>query len=79
MDPIIILLLLHGKDLVVAFSDLHTLTISMQCITPQEGKLFIELHDQQWARMYDGDNHLLYVHGQVLYYFMYVNLMYTTI
>ena len=40
MDPIIILLSLHGKNSVFAFIDcptqyLHALTISLQCIAPQ--------------------------------------------
>ena len=79
MDPIMILLLAHVKDLIIAFSDLHTLTTSMHCISPQEGKLFSELHGQHWAKLYDGDNHLLYGHGKGLYYFIYVHLLYATI
>ena len=70
-----------GEKFVFAFIDcliqyLHTLTISMQCIAPQEGKLFIWLHGQFWAKLYDGDNHLLCGLGQELYHFMYVQLMY---
>ena len=72
MDPIMILLLAHGKDLVATFGDLHSLTIFMHCIAPQEGKLFIELHGQHWAKLYDGDSHILYGLGQVFYPFMYV-------
>ena len=84
MYSCITLLLAHGENFVFESIDyvtqyFHLLTIVIQCISPQEGKLFIELHDQQWARMYDGDNHLLYSHGKVLYYFMYVHLMYRTI
>ena len=76
MDPIIILLSIHGENIDFSFIDflkhyLHTLTISIQCIAPQEGKLFIELHGQHWAKLYDGDNHILYGLGQ-LFSFMYV-------
>ena len=75
MDPYIIFLLVHGKNFFFAFIDyltqyLHTLTISIQCIVSQEGKLFIELHGQHWAKLYDGDSHLLYGLGKV-FYFMY--------
>ena len=84
MDPCISLLPVHGENFFFAFIDcltqyLHTLTIYMQCIAPQEGKLFIELHGQHWAKLYDGDNHILYGLGKVFYYFMYAHLMYPAI
>ena len=70
MDPIIILLSLHGKNYVFAFIDcptqyLHALTIYLQCIAPQRGKLFFGLHAPFLANYYDGDIHLLYEFGQV--------------
>ena len=57
---------------------LHALTISMQCIAPQEGKLFIWLHGQFWANLYDGDSHLLHDLGQVCCAYMYDQLLYLT-
>ena len=55
-----------GEDFVFACIDyltqyLHLLTISMQCLAPQEGNLFIKLWDQNWARLCDGGNHLSYL------------------
>ena len=79
MDPCIILLSIHGKNLVFEFIYLHILTISMQCISPQEGKFFILLHGQHWAKLYDGDIHLLCGLGQVFYHCMYVHFMCPTI
>ena len=79
----IILLSTHGKKFFFASTNyltqyLDTLTIHIQCIIPQEGKLFIELHGQHWAKLYDGDNHPLYGLGKV-FSFMYVQLMYLAI
>ena len=79
----IILLSTHGKNIIFASMDyltkyLDSLTIHIQCIAPQKGKLFIELHGQHWARWYDGDNHILYGLRQVLN-FMYDQLMYLAI
>ena len=55
-----------------------SVTIHIQCIAPQEGRLFIELHGQHWAKLYDGDSHILYGLGKV-FPFMYVQLMYPTL
>ena len=73
MDLCIILLPVHGKKFVFAFIGhltqyFHTLTISIQCIAPQEGKLLFELHGQFWAKLYDGDNHILCGLGKVFHY-----------
>ena len=59
-----------GENFVYACIDyltqyLHLLSISMQCLVPQEGSLFLKLHDQYWARLYDGDNHISYGLGKV--------------
>ena len=84
MDLCIILLLVHGKNFVFSFIDyltqyLHSLTISMKCISPQEGKPLFGLHGHFWDNIYDGDSHLLYDFGQVLSYFMYAQLIYKAI
>ena len=76
MDPCIILLPVHGEKFVVESIDflkkyLHALTISMQCIAPQECELSIWLHGQFWANLYDGDNHLSYDLGKVCFSYIY--------
>lgn len=48
MDPCTILLPAYGEKLVYTFIDLHTLTILMQCIASQEGKLVKLLHELYW-------------------------------
>ena len=58
---------------------LHSLTISIQCIAPQEGKPLFGLHGQFSANIYDEDSHTLYGFGQVLYYFLYSQLIYKSI
>ena len=84
MDLIIRLLLVHGKNCVFSLIDyltqyLHSLTIFIQCIAPQEGKPLFGLHGHFWTSIYDGDSHFLYGFGQVLYYFLYTQLIYNSI
>ena len=55
MDPCIILLPAYDKEVVYKLIDLHTLTILMQCIASQEGKLVNGLY---WANLHDGGSHL---------------------
>ena len=74
MDPCIILLPVHGGNFVFSFIDfptqyLHDITIYLQCISPQKGKLFIELHGQDRAKLCDGDSHILYGLGKVFLFF----------
>ena len=76
MGLVIILLLVYGKTYVFSFIDhlaqyLHSLTIFIQCIAPQEGKPLFGLHGHFGTNIYDGDSHFLYGFGQVLYYFLY--------
>ena len=66
MDPYIILLSAYGKKSVFTLADLYTLTIILQCMALQEGKLIMLLHDQNWAKLCDGDSHILYGLGKVL-------------
>ena len=72
MDPCIILLLEYGNKFIFTFIDLHILTITMQCIAPQEGKIFTFLHDQRWAKLYDGGSHILCGLGKKISHYMYV-------
>ena len=74
MEPYIILLPVYGKKYVFTLADLYTLTIILQCMALQEGKLIRLLHGQNWANLYDGDNHPLHGLGQV-FYFMYDQLI----
>ena len=66
IDPYIISLPAYGKILVCTFADLHTLIIMMQCRVFQRGRFFMLLHEQNWAKLCDGDSHILYGLGQVL-------------
>ena len=51
----------------------------MQCISPQEGKFFILIHDQNWAKLYDRHSHLLCGLGKMFYHYMYVHFLHPTI
>ena len=77
IDPCIILLLAYGKNFVSTFIDFHTLTVTLQCIASQEGKLVTLLHDHYWANLYDGGSHLLCGLGKMFYHHMYVQLMHS--
>ena len=79
----IILLSTNGKNIVFTSMGYLTqhfdaLTIHIQCIAPQKGKFFFGLHGQNWANLYDGDNHILYGLGKV-FSFMYDQLIYSSI
>ena len=78
MEPYIILLPVYGNKYVLTLADLYTLTIILQCMALQEGKIIKLLHGQNWANLYDGDKHLLYGLGQV-FYFIYDQLIYSAI
>ena len=78
MDPYIILLPVYGKKYFFTLADLYTLTIILQCMALQEGKLIRLLHGKNWANLYDGDNHILYGLGKV-FSFMYDQLIYSAI
>ena len=58
MDPYIILLLTYGKKYGFTFADLYTLTIILQCMALQVGKIFRLLHGLCCAKLYDGGRHL---------------------
>ena len=60
MDPYIILISAYGKKYFFTLADLYTLTIILQCMALQEGKLIRLLHGQNWAKLYDGGNHILH-------------------
>ena len=85
MDPYIILLLAHGKNFTLTYMDYLTqylcvLTIPIQCIAPQEGKLLFGLHGHILAKYCDGDNHLLCSLGKMFHYsFMYDHLVHQSI
>ena len=84
MGPIIIFLSLHGKNFFFEFIDFptqyfHALTISLQWISPQKGKLFFRLHGTFLANYYDGDSHIFYEFRQVFCYFLYAQLIHPTI
>ena len=66
-SPCIFLLPTYGE---IFF--LYPLTISWQCIVPQEGKLFIELHELHWAKLHDGDSHLLCGLGKRCFPYMWI-------
>ena len=68
MDPCTILIPEYGEKLVYTFIDLHTLTILMQCIASQEGKLVTLLHELYWANIHDGGIHLFCGHGKIFYH-----------
>ena len=70
MGPCIFLLPTYGESFC-----LHPLTFFWQCIAPQEGKLFIELHILHWAKLYDGDSHFLCGLGKRCFSYMYVHLI----
>ena len=57
------------------FIDLHTLTILMQCIASQEGKLVILLHEFYWANLHDGGSHLFFGLGKMFNHHMYVHFL----
>ena len=76
MDPIIILLSLHGKNSLFSFiyyptQYFHALTISLQCISLERGKFFFRLHRPFLDSYCEGDNHLLYDLGQLFCYSLY--------
>ena len=75
MDPRTILLPAYGEKLVYTFIDLHTLTILMQCIASQEGKLVKFLHELYWANLHDGGSHIFCGLGKMFYHQMYVQLL----
>lgn len=74
----------HGKSCVFVLIDhlkkyLHSLSIYIQCIAPQEGKLIFELHGASKTNISDGDSHFLYGFGQVLCYYLYSYLIHKAI
>ena len=73
MDPCTILLPAYGEKFVYTSIDLHTLTILMQCIASQEGKLVTLLHKFYWANLHDGGSHLFFGLGKMFYHHMYVS------
>lgn len=75
MDPCTIFLPAYGDNFSYTFIDLHTLTILMQCIASQGGKLVILLHELYWANLHDGGNHLFCGLGKMFYHHMYVHLV----
>ena len=84
MDIFTILLPSHGKNFVVALIDcsplnLYTLTMSLQCIALQRGKVLFRLHGLFLASYYDGEKHLMYDPGQVYGCFLYAQLTYSAI
>ena len=51
---------------------LQPLNTSMQCIAPQEGKIFILLQEQSWAKPYGGGSHILCGLGKKISHYIYV-------
>lgn len=84
MDLVTILLPSHVKNFVFALIDcsslyLYTLTMSLQCISLQRGKLSFGLHGPSLASYYDGDSHLMYDPRQVYGCFLCAQLTYSSI
>ena len=79
MDPYIFLLPTYGESFVFAIQNLHARTIPWQCIAPQVSKLLIFLHNQCWAKLYDGGSHLLCGLGKVCFTCMYDQPLYLII
>ena len=84
MDLNFSLLTMHGKKcisvLIGHFIDyLHYLTIYVQYIAPQEGKIIFGFHGHSRTNTYDGDNPSLHEFGQVCFYSCHAQLIYNTI
>ena len=70
------LLIMHGKKCIYVLIDhfmkyFHYLTIYVQCIVPQEGKIIFGFHGHYRTNMCDGDNPSSHDPGQVWCYYYY--------
>ena len=84
MDLTFNLLTMHGKKcifvLICNFTKyLHSLTIYVQCISPQEGKIIFWFHGHSRTNIYDGDSPYLHGFGKMWCYYCYSQLIYSSI
>ena len=84
MDFTFSLLTMHGKKCIFVLIDhftkyLDSLTIYVQRISPQEGKIIFGFHSHSRTNIYDGDSPSLHGFGQIWCYSCYDQLIYNTI
>ena len=84
MDLTFILITIHGKNCISVLIDhfikyFHLLTIYVQCIIPQGGKIIFVFHGNSRTNMYDGDSPYLHDFGKMWCYFFYAQLIYNAI